>query len=591
MGTSNRVDYYFNKCREAKLISFDIFDTLIVRDIVDSDDIFLLANKASNTRTKSFDDAELEELVRLELSLCHPRKQMVELIRRLRGNGKTVVLTSDMYLKKELLLSVLEKVGIELKKDFDQVLVSCDYGCSKRDGGLYKKLKELYKVDFKDIVHFGDAFRSDYFIPKCLGMNAVWVGKETNNRIRFYRSRELNNLDRFVYNHTNSSYEYTIGYKCFGPFLYGFSLWLNEKIKCEKEVFFLAREGFIFQKALELMGVNHQGLKYLLISRRSITGALLWTYDDVKKMIYDLGIDRGIDFEKLASLLLLSGYTEEDGKAQKLKGRCFSNSDEIVDDQEAFSFISRHFDDIKAMSRIQYNAMEKYFESVGFKGAKDCVIVDIGWVGTMQHYLEKYSRINGDSKKVKGLYLGIHSNAYREEKKEGFLFDGDDISKQRNLFTFVGLMESAFSEQEGSVKCYCEKDGSINVERCNYEYDGKDKQKISVLQQGMLDFVRDMHNSEMKNILTFDPFLSSYNLLKFGNYPSKKELIFFKELSFCDDSYNLASEVGSKRLSLREFKDGFMNSIWKTAYLKCMFGIWFPAKAFYDFLYGFKKKR
>ena len=61
-----------------------------------------------------------------------------------------------MYLTKELLTRLLSLKGYE---DFDQVMVSCDYNCSKRDGGLFDLLKERYPG--RRIVHVGDNRISD----------------------------------------------------------------------------------------------------------------------------------------------------------------------------------------------------------------------------------------------------------------------------------------------------------------------------------------------------------------------------------------------------------------------------------------------
>lgn len=592
MADSRIIETIYNRCKYAKAISFDVFGTLITRDVVDPDDVIRIAEAMKNGQEVAVESKEdIKTLYEAEITIVHPIDDMLSVMRRLKQDGKEIIITSDMYLTSQMIENLLANIGVIKGVDYDWLFVSSDYDCTKKDGGLYKIIRQKTNVGYGDIVHIGDAIRSDYLSPRMLGIKAIWVKQEKNIRAPEHRNNEIRNLNRFIENHiTDENYEYRVGYKYFGPLLYGFAKWLNDRISEKKEpAYFLSREGYIFLNALEIMGMKQDNMKYMLISRRSIIGSLLWTYDDAEGMIKSLRIDRKIDFEKVIALLNIQESLKNDEASLYLAGRVYASSSEIIHDEETYAFISRHIVEIKENSKSQYDAMEKYFESIGFDTQDDCIMVDIGWVGTMQRYLNDYIKTRKNSKRIKGLYLGVHSNNYREDPKEGYLFNGDSIKKQRDIFTFVGLLESAFSEQNGSVKHYWARGNSCEVERCGYEYEENDAKKIAMIQQGMLDFVRDMHNSAITHILVFDQYLSTFNLLKFGNNPSKEDLDFFKELAFSDESYSLSSGFGLKTLSIKDFKNNFMNSIWKTAYLKCTFGSWFPAKAFYDCLYGLKK--
>lgn len=592
MNSSKKVDIIYSRCKGAKVISFDIFGTLITRDVVNPNDVFGIVKKISylqNIATDNVDD--IRKMYEVEMSIVHPINYMVDLMRLLKRENKIIVLTSDMYLNGQMIINLLEKLGIIKGVDYDMILVSCDYNCTKRDRGLFKQLRKIYNIDYRDIVHIGDALRSDYISPSTLGINAIWMKHEKKGEFHVCRYNEINNLNRFISNHiTDNSYEYMLGYKCFGPLLYGFTNWLDGLISEKNEqVFFLSREGYLFDKAMDIIGKKRKNMRYMLVSRRSIIGALLWKYEDVTGMVKSLGIDRKISFDKVTSLLNIRECLEEKGVSPRLKEKVYHNSDEIINDSESFSFITNHLTKIIDNSKKQYSAMEQYFESIGFNNAEDCVLVDIGWSGTMQHHLNEYLRLKNESKCIKGLYLGVHVKNYSEDAKEGFLFNGDSIRKQRDIFSFVGFLESVLSEQAGSVKHYDVRNGETIVERCNYEYNEKDEEKILLIQQGMLDFVKDMHNSVIKYGLDFDPYLSSYNLRRVGNYPLKADLDFYRKLEFLDDSYSLNSDFGLKKNSVREYKNKLVNSIWKTAFLKATFGNWFPAKLFYDCIYGLRR--
>ena len=89
-------------------------------------------------------DKELADKLRMEeLSLERehilPRNRMVDALRYALSSGKKVFLTSDMYLDKEEISSILGKCGID--GDFE-LIVSCEYGLSKFVGPLFDVLKE-----------------------------------------------------------------------------------------------------------------------------------------------------------------------------------------------------------------------------------------------------------------------------------------------------------------------------------------------------------------------------------------------------------------------------------------------------------------
>lgn len=168
------------------VISFDIFDTLLMRDVLEPKDIFrILSDKSGNgefysarndaekkcRRSKkepTLDDiyAEMEhasdnnfayskETMQLEIAteIGHllPRRKMIDALNYAISKGKRVFLTSDMYLNHEVIASLLTKCDIH--GDYE-LIVSCEYGCSKLSGELFSVLKD--KAGVKSILHIGD---------------------------------------------------------------------------------------------------------------------------------------------------------------------------------------------------------------------------------------------------------------------------------------------------------------------------------------------------------------------------------------------------------------------------------------------------
>ncbi len=183
-------------------ISFDIFDTLIMRDVLEPKDVFaVLALKINNVNftearidsdkrcrliknEPTLDDIyncieaeglnDLKETLKyevfVELRHVRPRRRMVEALKYALSNGKKVFLTSDMYLKTEEINKLLKKC--EVFGDY-KLLISCEYGCSKLSGALYDILKN--EAGTTSIVHIGDDEHVDKNKAKDKGIDSYLI--------------------------------------------------------------------------------------------------------------------------------------------------------------------------------------------------------------------------------------------------------------------------------------------------------------------------------------------------------------------------------------------------------------------------------
>lgn len=151
-------------------ISFDIFDTLIMRKVLEPTDVFDIVerlleekgfeNNRFRERRVSAEEAlkypaigqiyeelgkryyiseeilcqwmQLETMV--ESRVLVPRGKMIELYRYALDQGKKVFLISDMYFPEKEMERFLRKCGVE---DWDGLFVSCDYGRGKSEGGAF----------------------------------------------------------------------------------------------------------------------------------------------------------------------------------------------------------------------------------------------------------------------------------------------------------------------------------------------------------------------------------------------------------------------------------------------------------------------
>ena len=77
-----------------------------------------------------------------------------------------------MYLSEGVVRNILIHID-EVFKEIP-IYVSCDYEMRKSTGRLYAHIHEKLQVEYKDWVHIGDNYKSDFLIPDTLGINCEY---------------------------------------------------------------------------------------------------------------------------------------------------------------------------------------------------------------------------------------------------------------------------------------------------------------------------------------------------------------------------------------------------------------------------------
>lgn len=187
------------------VVSFDIFDTLIIRDVDKPTDLFYRLEEKNglpafhDNRIRAEMDArrssgkpngeidifdiyqelsryyslDVNQRVREELAaekmICHANPAIKELYRLLVEKGCRMIAVSDMYIPEKYLCELLEECGYTKIR---QVYVSCDHGVGKGNGAL-QKLVQSELGDKLHVIHIGDNFASDVRGSELAGWNAV----------------------------------------------------------------------------------------------------------------------------------------------------------------------------------------------------------------------------------------------------------------------------------------------------------------------------------------------------------------------------------------------------------------------------------
>lgn len=192
------------------IISFDIFDTLVMRTVYYNKDVFRLmalqldpvwgmdfftartqAEYALSRETYPYIEEIYDDVVKscpclkgqeasliadelaLERELIIPRKDVVAIFELAKQMGKMVNIVSDMYFNQETIRSILDGVGIT---GYDKLLVSSEYGSSKPQHLFDKYLAEL---PAGRCLHIGDSLACDILPAGKLGIDTFRLKMST----------------------------------------------------------------------------------------------------------------------------------------------------------------------------------------------------------------------------------------------------------------------------------------------------------------------------------------------------------------------------------------------------------------------------
>lgn len=300
------------------VISFDIFDTLLMRKLLFPRDVFKIVSRRNkqlpfdfvserisseqdlltdgnpnikqiynrlSERNNDYDTKHLmSEEIKAEEEILITRKIVVDLFKYAVESSKDVYIVSDMYLSKDILEKILSERGITGYKD---ILVSCEYGKSKCSG-LFDILKT--KINSKKCIHIGDNDEADGFYAKQAGFDYFLIKSS-------YDMMEISSLNKFldftssfndrlrisliiseIFNSPFALYDSKskpsvripeqLGLFV-APIISDFVIWMNDKVVSDKcdNVLLAARDGFLIKKMLDRLKNTDVKYTYLLVSR------------------------------------------------------------------------------------------------------------------------------------------------------------------------------------------------------------------------------------------------------------------------------------------------------------------------------------
>lgn len=531
------------------VISFDLFDTCILRIFEQPADVFFLTGeqldypdfrrireemeeKARRNKQKKEGHGEvtLQEIytcmeqetgipieegmqaeIEAEKKSCFGNPYFLAVIKELRKKNKTVIASTDMYLPEEVVRSITEGCGYA---GFDRYFVSCEQGTGKSSGGLFQKVKEAYG-ESKTYVHIGDNPFSDGEQAKKQGFETVrYVSvKEAGKR---FRAEDLSvitgSLYRGVVNaHIHNGFRaysqaYELGFIYGGLLVLGYCRFIHE-YAVEKQldkILFFSRDGDILNQVYRMLYPPGEGeipAAYVYWSRLAAAKmtAGYYRHDYFRRFLYHKA-DRGYSMKQIFASMELKDLLEDcicmlkrQGKeTEKLTGR---NVETVKE------FLMEHWQTVLSRYEQQTEAGRRYYETV-LRGCQKVAAVDAGWAGSGAIALQKLvQEVWGMDCEITGILAGTNTVHNAEpDMSEHYFYTGRLVSylfsqsHNRDLWKYhdagkghnLGI-ELLLSSVEGSLQGFYLTEGSGCEVRLKSP--DADRHLVEEIQRGIRDFV------------------------------------------------------------------------------------------------------
>ena len=547
---------------EHEVISFDIFDTLLMRKVLYPTDVFDIVEHRlrrhgmdvpgfKNYRVQAergdcphkdyvkiyrtlkdmlgWSNEQMEiamhEELEVERQVIIPRPSMAEIVSYAHHMGKKVLLVSDMYLSPEFLQEILSKHDVN---QYDKIYVSASYGTNKGEQ-LFELVRQQNPAE--SYLHIGDNEVLDGGAARIRGFD-TWI---VPSGIQLLSKTELGLILPFVENlndrlllglfaskaYSNPFEPLHIGSVAqfaqlfLAPMAAQYVLWLLRQSKGHHfdAILFASRDGWLFHRiykdAVDLMGIkNNPKSIYFYCSRKLCISAAL-------KNVKSLEWMREILAEQTHHFLReVFGFVPKDGHEPSPRGE---NPDLI------WSEVLEKKEDIFASSSSIRKGYEHYITSQGIRYDGNYAFTDLCSQGTTQSALTQSILPH-----LYGLIFAryLSSSYVTMGRMESFLPQADSAHMFANI-----AYEFVFSSAEPSV-------ASVDIEgNMIFEEEDRSPAEMKIFQEAqeaVIDFCHDFF-SLCDSDSTVSPAVGQFILSMYQKSPFIGSSSVFDGLDIKDD--------------------------------------------------------
>ncbi len=437
-----------------RIISFDVFDTLIMRKVLYPADIFAIMEREINKTGKEpflpfaalrvqaeeqlykegknpvlgeiydrfqqlsgVSGAYRNELELLEIAteakFIVPRQEMLELFNGIKGK-KEIYLISDMYLPGRIIVQLLEKCGYG---GYAGIYVSCEEKAVKNRGLLDRFARRMEKKGYgrRDCLHIGDNYEADVMGARKAGMDAFRImGARELLESSCYRrllAPEPGFMDRMA-----------IGLLCERAFHDPFALYGTKgkpRIENVQDFAYLFIAPIVFCFTVWMMRrVCRSGCDYVLYPSRDAYLIEKLCNGICEKQAFE-GFPEG-EYFYASRRSMLAASIKDDRDIERILEMDFSGSigqlferrfqvsvdppawEIKADDGEALAYYAgKYRGEILARSGKERRNYVRYMQGTGIRGSHKIAFIDLVAAGRVQNGLEKLVQ----DKEIRGFYF------------------------------------------------------------------------------------------------------------------------------------------------------------------------------------------
>ena len=537
---------------------------------VNLEEIYACLGKWTGLDTENLLRLRSEEELAEQESLA-PRKEALRLFRDAIAVGKKVALITDMFLPRPVVEKILHEHGIE---GWNGLFLSNEVGLRKdTDGSLYKHVLDHYGIEPSQLMMIGDNERSDMQIPADMGASFIHLIRPVE------LARSLPRFSELVADHEESSnideeltlglvvrrnfdpvgfpgYDpaslvpvtpYNLGYSLVGPLLVSFSQWLVQHAGNDgvKRLYFLSREGKLIRQVYDKWAEGDDDVpasEYLVISRRTAGVAAIENFEDI------LDIARMIYFPNTLEHFLFTrfGLRLDDDRWKAIRSTLgWKRESEMRVDDRQIKHLVPLFQmlqpEIVAQVRRERAGLLQYLNDMGLTFNEKCAVVDVGYGGSVQGYLNALLK-----RKIDGYYMMTDERAQLRSETYGVFIRGcflENIRQSSNaplMYRHSFELEKLLSSNEPQVEFY-QTDESGHVRGCYADIHPDEMACRAVrqsLQEGVIDYTADARQVRRKLLPDFQPSCRTAQMLMdaFLGKMSTREKEFLSSI-ILDDHY------------------------------------------------------
>lgn len=515
IGGVNALESFKRHIENAKAVSFDIFDTLVTRKLHNPNIVFdVIEYKHTQSEAAPlpffhermqtagrvlggysgekddicideiyanmsfYKNSEIEKQTEIQMCIALPMgKSLYDYAKKL---GKRIIITSDMYLDKSTVQTILTNNGYH---DWDDFYLSSEQGKKKDTGRLFARLIEdqaEHDISPQEILHIGDNWIGDLECARKANLMAlryspiydndhklVSLSAEQESQLsqigRIWNSFAIQSTRLWRSNQSEASQDFFVrlGFELTGP-LAAMMAMHTKKSADEmntKKIVFMARDGRIIKKAFDKIyqaeiKLGIYNTQYMHLSRATVIPATFehpLSSNDIYFLVEGLHLN-----QKSVEYFIRKANLDPRDVATKTIIKKYFDSQKFIPTLDHINQLSKMFGELSPLiykaNEPNRKSLEKFLEQYDLFNQNSILFVDVGWMLNIQSRLDRFMKSVGSSPIIVGSYVGSRDRINKSISHTSLLFDcGDPYCYSNFLEQNVTLFEVLFSSPEPSA--------------------------------------------------------------------------------------------------------------------------------------------